>query len=247
MPQAVYILFGALFTVASATALGTLLFRRLSCRLERDEYILFSFLTGSALLSTLVFLLCAVGLARKGVFLAVGIAALACAYRFRALPPRGKKAESTVTQKLFWVLYGLFGVMYFFHAMAPELSPDGLTYHLGIVSHYYQWHGFRQITTSMYANLSQGMEMLFLFSFAFGRHSAAALVHFAFLMSLPLLMAAYARRFELGIAGMVGGLLVFLSPVVGIDGSSAYNDVAVACVLLAFSIFCRSMARSERC
>ncbi|MEO8130577.1 MAG: hypothetical protein ABI822_25980, partial [Bryobacteraceae bacterium] len=114
-------------------------------------------------------------------------------------------------------------------------SPDGITYHLGIVSHYYQWHGFRQISTSMYANLSQGMEMLFLFAFAFGRHSSAALVHFAFLMSLPLLMMRYARRFELGFAGVFGALLVFLSPIVGIDGSSAYTDVAVACVL--FGLF----------
>ena len=234
MPQAVYILFGALFTVSSAIALGTLLLRKCTAQLDRAEYFLFSFLTGSAMLSTAVFLLCAVHGARKGVFLALGVAAIGAAVRYRRIPLQTAHTR-TIADKLFVALYSVFGVMYFVHAMAPEMSPDGITYHLGIVSHYYQWHGFRQITTSMYANLSQGMEMLFLFAFAFGRHSAAALVHFAFLMTLPLLMVRYARRFKLGAAGIVGGLLVFLSPVVGVDGSSAYTDVAVACVL--FGLF----------
>src|SRR4051794_39378706 len=234
MPQAVYILFGALFTVSTAIALGTLLLRRFTVRLDRGEYFLFSFLTGSALLSTLVFLLCAVHLALKGVLLAVGIVAITAAYRYRSVPPRAVHIR-TAADKIFIALYTGFGVVYFLQAMAPELSPDGITYHLGLVLRYYQWHGFRHITSSMYANLSQGMEMLFLFAFAFGRHSAAALVHFAFLMSLPLLMIKYGRRFQLGSAGVVGALLVFLSPIVGVDGSSAYNDVAVACVL--FGLF----------
>ncbi len=234
MLQAVYILFGALFTGSTAIALGSLLLRKCAAQLDRAEYFLFSFLTGSAILSTMVFLLCAIQGARKGVFLAVGATAIAAAVRYRQIPPQSTHTP-TVADKLFLALYSVFGVMYFVHAMAPELSPDGITYHLGIVSHYYQWHGFRQITTSMYANLSQGMEMLFLFAFAFGRHSAAALVHYAFLMTLPLLMVRYARRFELGIAGIVGGLLVFLSPVIGVDGSSAYTDVAVGCVI--FGLF----------
>ncbi len=244
MPQAVYILFGALFTVSTAVALGSLLLRKCTADLDRTEYFLFSFLTGSAILSTIVFLLCATHGARKGVFLAAGAVAIAAAVRYRRIPPRTTRVWM-LADKVFATLYSVFGMMYFVHAMAPEMSPDGITYHLGIVSHYYQWHGFRQITTSMYANLSQGMEMLFLFAFAFGRHSAAALVHFAFLMTLPLLMVGYARRFDLGIAGSVGGLLVFLSPVVGVDGSSAYTDVAVACVLFGM-FYLLEIAKADR-
>ena len=78
--------------------------------------------------------------------------------------------------------------------MAPEISPDGSTYHLGLVGRYIRERGFHRITTSMYANLSQGVEMLFVPPFAFGRHSAAAMVHFAFLLALPLAIALYARR-----------------------------------------------------
>src|SRR5260370_10023181 len=73
--------------------------------------------------------------------------------------------------------------------------------------------------------------MLFLFAYAFGRHSAAALTHFAFLVTLPLAMLCYARRFGFPVAGICAALLVFVSPVVGLDGSVAYNDVATAAII----------------
>ena len=66
------------------------------------------------------------------------------------------------------------------YALAPETSPDGMMYHLGLPNLYLQAHGIVRITTTFYATLSQGMEMLFLFAFAFGRHSAAASVHYLF-------------------------------------------------------------------
>src|SRR5262245_38583045 len=233
MPQAVYILFGAAFTVAVSLAAGRLLLRGLSIKLYRQEEHALAFVTGAACLSLLTFLLCAVGAARKGVFLAVGLAVLAFAFRRGAHRAQGDplKPIPPVWQWLFRGVFSVFLVLYFFNAMAPEMSPDGVAYHLGLVSRYLRAHGFERITTNMYANLSQGVEMLFLFAFAFGRHSAAALTHFAFLVTLPLTMLCYARRFGFPVAGVCGALLVFLSPVVGIDGSTAYNDVAVACVI----------------
>src|SRR5258708_34880726 len=84
MPQAVYILFGVAFTCATSYSMGLLLLSRLDLgKLYREELRIFSFLAGSALLSTLVFLLCACHVARKGVFLAVGLAAIAAAWRLR--------------------------------------------------------------------------------------------------------------------------------------------------------------------
>lgn len=93
------------------------------------------------------------------------------------------------------MVFTVYLAAYFTNAMTPERSPDGTAYHLGLVARYLREHGFRRITTNMYANLSQGVEMLHLFAFAFGRHSAAALVHFGFLATLPLAMLCYARRF----------------------------------------------------
>jgi hypothetical protein len=134
---------------------------------------------------------------------------------------------------LFGVVFGAFLLVYFTNAMAPERSADGSTYHLGLVARYMREHGFQRLTTNMYGNLSQGVEMLFLFAYAFGRHSAAALAHFAFLATLPLAMLAYAKRFGFPGAGAAGALIFFVSPVVGMDGSTAYVDVAVAAVLFA--------------
>ena len=140
-------------------------------------------------------------------------------------------ASAALWRWLFRSIFAIFFVLYFFNAMAPEMSPDGVAYHLGVVSRYLRAHGFERITTNMYANLSEGVEMLFLFAFAFGRHSAAALTHFAFLVTLPLAMLCYARRFGFPVAGVCGALLVFASPVAGMDGTVAYNDVATACIV----------------
>ena len=247
MPQVFYILFGAAFTVAVSSALGQLLLRRLGVRFWRQEEALFAFLVGAPCLSVLVFLLASVGLVRKGVFLAVGLIVLAaCKISFQLVPPqagyppgapapRGESLPPLLRfwRNLFWAVFGVFTLIYFVNALAPEISADGNTYHLGLVSRYLREHGFRRLTTNMYGNLSQGVEMLFLFAYAFGRHSAAALVHFAYLVSLPLLMLSWARRFGSPGAGVTGALLVYASPVVGVDGISAYLDVAVACVVFA--------------
>ncbi len=227
MPQALYILLGAALTVASAVALGSLILKWLRLSLSPEENTLFSFLTGAAGLSALVFLLCAAGIVYKGVLLALAVMLIALGrqgLRTAKLPRIGLP---------WWAVYGAFGVLYITNAMAPEHSPDGMTYHLGLVARYYREHGFHRIATNMYANLSQGVEMLFLLAFAVGRHSAAAMVHAAFLFATPLLFVSFGTRFGVRKPALAAGLIFFVTPVVGIDGVSAYNDVAAACVLFA--------------
>lgn len=237
MPQAFYILYGALLTVATSLALGHLLLRALGLRLRRQEQPLVALAAGAACLSQLVFVAATLGLARKGVFQTAGLLLVALALWRRWFATHD---ESLPPLPVFWKRLGLalafpFLVLYFFNAMAPEMSPDGSAYHLGLVARYLRRHGFEPIATNMYANLSQGIEMLYLFAFSIGRHSAAALVHFAFLVALPLSMVAYARRFGFPVAGIVAALFTFLSPVVGQDGTTAYIDVATAWVL--FMVF----------
>ena len=234
MPQVLSILFGAAFTVTGSMALGTLLVRALGVRFYWQEERFFAFVTGSACLSMLVFALAAVHAVYPGVLLAVGALAVAAACWRRAWKPLGETLApvSRGWRALFWVLFSLFTYVSFFHAMAPEISPDGSNYHLGMVLRYLEAHGFRHVL-SLYAYLSQGTELLYLFAFAFGRHSAAALVHFAFLAALPFAMMLYARRFGFGPAGVVAALLLYVSPIVNWDGSTALIDVAVACVLFA--------------
>lgn len=218
MTALVYILLGWLLTIATALSLGTLLLRRLKLPATAWEATLFSFYLGSACLSLIVFALSALHLLYKPVVYAVALGAILIARpRLPALPWH-------------WSAYPFLPllVLYFTHALAPEHSPDGMSYHLGLVARYYRAHGFEFIPTNLYAFLSQGLEMLFLFAFAIGRHSAAALVHFTFLLTIPALLAVARGR-----TGWFAGLFVFALPVVGIDGVSAYNDVALAAVIFA--------------
>ena len=228
--QALLILFGALFTVAVCLACGRLLLRGAVI----DPGI--SFVCGAAVLSLAVFAAAASGAAYPAVFLPLGAAVLWSARHLASgSPSNSKRARRGPVFYAFVVLFLAHFAVYFIHAMAPEISPDGTAYHLSLVSRYLREHGFHRITTNMYASLSQGVEMLFLFAFAFGKHSAAALVHLAFLLALVWQMVAYGRRAGFPFAGACAAFLVFASPVVGIDAASAYNDVAVAAI--AFTVF----------
>jgi hypothetical protein len=236
MKEVVSILFGAGFTAGVSIALGSLLLRYLRICLYRTEATAFAFIAGSGILSLLLTLLCMAGVARKGVFLWGGIAAIAGAVwqaRANRIVRRTLPAVALDWLVPLILLFGAFFVYYFINALAPEVSPDGSGYHLGNVARTWRHHGFDWQYRSMYAYLSQGMEMLFLFAFAFGKHSAAAMVHLAFLCALPVLMICYGRRFGIAKASLFAGLLVFASPVVAKDGVSAYNDLAVVTVIYA--------------
>jgi hypothetical protein len=221
--QALQILFGAVFTVAAALGFGALVLGDQ----VRDAGL--RFVTGAAVLGMLVFLLCCLGWAWPAVFLAVGAPGIWFLWKGRF------HHENPEIPRILTLFFLLFAILYFFSAMAPETSPDGAAYHLGLVGQYLRWHGFHPITWTIYASLTQGVEMLFLFAYAFGRHSAAAMVHFAFLLALAWEMLTYSRRAGFAVAGACGALLLFASPVVGVDGTSAYNDVAIAAI--AFTLF----------
>jgi hypothetical protein len=231
------------FLVSSAA--GHLLFRALRIRLRSYESGFLSFVAGASIFSNVVFLLAATGTFYTYVLAAVGAAILAawCAARWRTRPVTGPPEDAGKTdlsrawRLTFWVPYTLFGLMYVIAAMAPETSADGGGgYHLGLVARYYDHRGFMPIRTSMYSGFSAGIEMLFLAAFAFGRHSAAALTHLLFLLTLPFGMIACCRRAGKPRAGVIGGLLLFMAPVVAKDATCAYVDVATAAV--AFGAFC---------
>src|ERR1039457_957437 len=233
MREVADILFGAAFTVAVSVALGALLVARLRLALYRWEAALFEFVAGAGCLSFVTAILCTLHLARKGVFQWGGLAIILLAVRQVRRTPRRKSlpAVPLTWMALFFLVFGAFFIYYFFTALAPEVSPDGSGYHLGNVVRMWRNHGFVWDYHSMYSYLSQGTEMLFLVAFAFGRHSAAALVHFTYFCTLPLLMVCWGRRFGAPKAGLFAAILIFASPVIAKDGVSAYNDLAVATLI----------------
>ncbi len=228
-------LFGSGFTVAVSMALGFLLLGCLRLEFHRIEAALFAFVSGSACLSLVVFCLCLVHQARPLVIALLGAAAIGCAiWQARAQPERAALPEMpAMWRALFGAVFLAFFVCYLINGLAPEVSPDGSGYHLGNVARYARNAGFAWDFHSIYASLSQGMEMLFLVAFSFGKHSAAALVQVAFQAALPLLMVCYGRRFGFPRAAAFAAILTFACPVIGITGSSAYIDGSVATLLFA--------------
>lgn len=233
-----YILFGFVFTCLAALAAGALLLERLRLRLAWPV----AFVLGACPLSLAVALLAMLGLAHKGVFLALGLlllAAMSAREAHQALAPLEK------LPRWFWLGFVPFTVVYFFNSMAPEISADGATYHLGVVNRYYAAHQMIRHDYNFYASLSQGVEMLFLFAWAFGRHSAAAMVHFAFLLAVPLMLADFGARKGKAFAGAFGGLLVYATPVAGMAGTNAYIDLAVTAAWFAlFVVLDQAAARA---
>jgi hypothetical protein len=224
--QPLAILFGAAFTASACWASGSLMLGAES----RDPAI--RLVTGAAAVSLVVFLLCSAGLAYPPLFLALGALVLFAA-RAQILSSDHKRASRVPC--VFICLFAAFSILYLANAMAPEFSFDGSRYHLGLVSRYLREHGFRTITDNLYASLTQGVEMLYVVAFAFGKHSAAATLHFVFLVALVWQVYRYAADRGYQIPGLCAAVLVFASPVIGVVGTSAYIDVAVAAV--AFTLF----------
>jgi len=228
------ILLGALCSGGVSYCFGTFLFRKLNLKLERSEHAALAFVVGSACFSEIVFVLCSLGLARKGVFIAFGLLAGIAIVGTRRTVTHIQFARLPIRWILpFGLLFAAFGIVYFVNALAPEMSPDGSAYHLPFVARYLRAHGFEPISRNLYANLSQGIELLFLPAYSLGGHSSAALVHFLFLLALPLMMISYGRRFGFPLPALAAAFLVFASPALGWDGTSAYVDVAAAAILFA--------------
>ena len=153
--QALAILWGAVLTGLVCLSLGSLILRD-ACR---DAGV--RFVTGGAVLSLLVFLLCSAGIAYLQAFFVIGIAVIVSAIA-QLWPGRPRWS--------WWLIpFAAYFVFYLANAMAPEVSPDGAGYHLGLVARYVREHGFVAITDNFYAAMPGGVEMLFLFAFAFGR------------------------------------------------------------------------------
>jgi len=229
LPSLIPILAGALFTLATCYALGNLCLRALA--VPRPVILA----TGAAALANLVFVLLLVGLAGAPAFALVGVVSLGAWWRIRT--PLLRDPEKTpldrISRGLLAAALGIYALVYFIHALAPEIQPDGISYHLGLVAEYLRLGTF-PARVGFYEMVPQGLEMLFLFAFAFGRHSAAKLVHFVLLLATLPLFRAIGRRLGLAdLASWLAAALYFCAPVVAVSGTSSYTDAALVFFTLA--------------
>jgi len=215
-------LFGSFFTLAVAWMLGNICLRRLPVPWT------IALAVGAAAESGIVFLLLVCGVGNRVSFILLGAVCLPVFWWLgrgsaRLADPVKARADG-VSVYLAGAALAFYGALYLINAMAPELEPDAIAYHLGLTSEYVRLGGFPS-RVGFYEMLPQGLEMLFVPAFAFGQHSAARLVHCAFLLASVPLMLRIGRRLELPEgAGLAAAVLYFCAPVVGITGTSAYTD-----------------------
>jgi len=216
----------AAFTLACAYAAGMLVFP--SAQLPRVVRLG----AGAVMVSTAVFFLLLAGWASPPLFLAAGTATLAlAAWLSRAV----RYPVGSAIPRLLWIPFAVYAAMYAVQAMAPEIEPDALTYHLGLTAEYARLHGF-PARIGFYEVIPQGMEMLFTTAYSLGGGSAAKLVHFAFLLATVPLIVSIGHQLAISPArSFAAALVYFAMPMAGITGTSTYNDAAL--VFFALSTF----------
>ena len=230
---AALVVLGAVYVFAICYCLGQSMLGNLARYLSLPEKVFLSFVVGCIPFSTYVLVLCVLNFVYLWTLL-VPLPVAALLWRRRWIG-NGETVQRALPGKIWIALFLIpciiFGARYFLNALAPEHSPDGIIYHVALISRFFENHGFRGMPKNIYAGLVSGVEMVYLPAFAIGRHSAPAMTHLIFLFLLPIGMVSLASRYGHPNSGLIAALLFFLAPVVAVDGSSAYNDVAVAAIL----------------
>jgi hypothetical protein len=168
------------------------------------------------------------------------LAALAAASILPLLWLRPKRYEEPAAEPLdpitriaALVIFAVYFVIYAVHALAPEIQPDALSYHLGLPAQYLRTGGFSD-RVAFYEMLPQGVDLLFLWAFAFGKHGAPKLVHFAFLLATVPLLFAVVRRLGWPDRAAAGTAVLYgCAPITGVSATSAYTDAAMVFYVLA--------------
>ena len=243
------ILFGFFCCAVTSLSLGLTALRALRCNLEKSESLALGYIIGAAITSTLTLALGLLGAATGRILGALTLLSLLLLWQqrkwFAGLATTSGRSAPWPVRTLLLITLLSYGVLYFRQALAPEMSPDGAEYHLGLVNLWAHAGRIHRIE-DMYAAMPQGMETLFLFAFTICRHSAASLIHLSFLFDLPLLMLLYGQRFGWSyFATAFAAILVFASPLFGTVGTVAYVDVALAAVVFA-SLFLLQIWRQNR-
>lgn len=240
----------AVFALVICFALGLAATCLLRLSLTHTEKHVYSLVLGAPITSLAIWCLGMLHVLYRGVFVAFLVLSVAGAFAVSRRPspaviparPHWPSRQRIV----FFSISLVFGLSYLLVALAPEVSPDGSRYHLGLVARALRQHAFTPLATSFYAGMPQGAESIYLIAFAFGGHSAAALVHYAYWMLLPWIALCLFQRMNRPLAGLLAAILLFTSPLVAMDGTSAYVDVFLMSTLAtAFALTELSLAENS--
>src|SRR5690242_5112711 len=160
--QAIMPLLGAAMTIAVCYSAGALLMARLKIALRRAEKLPLAIILGAACVQLALYAIFAARLVYKPLLLGLSAAVIGAAIlehrRRRSLsarPAREFRWPENLPAFGYVMLFAVFTIFYFVNAWAPESSPDGSSYHLGLIAKYLRVHGFERVATNMYSGLGQ--------------------------------------------------------------------------------------------
>ena len=218
---------GALLTLGAAYSVGSLATRKTTLSP------VLRFAIGAAILSNLIFGLMCLRVAGVAGMLSLGLVCLLPG----AFILEWKRPSRRRLQTLLLLIFTAYGVLYLVNALAPEIEADANVYHLRPATEAVRSGGFpREI--DFYDQMPQGLEMLFAMAYAIGGSPAARLVHLGFLIaSLPLIVQLGRRWSLTNGQATCAAAIYFVTPVVGVSGTAAFNDAGLVFFLLATVAF----------
>ena len=138
-----------------------------------------------------------------------------------------------VDQRHFILSFSAFFIYYFFNALAPEISPDGSGYHLGNVVRMWRSHGFDWKYPACTPICPRGRDAVPV-GLQLRPPSGGGAGPFRLALRAAAADGVLGTAVRLCEGGYVRRAFWFLPvPVIGKDGVSAYNDLAVATLIYA--------------
>ncbi len=200
MKTVAYTAFSTFLTLATAWSLGMLALQRLRLSLYRMEAIPLAVLSGSVLLNALVFAICAAGIARKSVFLALGASAIFLAFWSGAyrVPAKQFPALARSWRIVMIAGFGLAVIAHLLLSFPRQFSPDTLMYRVSLVA-----NGLQNFDAAHF---------IYFYAAAAGRYEAAPFINLTLLVSMGVLVACMWRRYGYHRAGVIAAILALLAP-----------------------------------
>jgi len=199
---------------------------------DRSEAAVFAWALGCLAISIAALGLAVAGLAYRGVFFALAFLAL---LGYRSAWPLAQKRSYTALEYACLAVGVVYTGIYVVAALAPEVSPDAVSYQLGLVRLYQIHHRLIPFPENFYSAFPEGMNMLYLFCSSLGGYSAARLAHLACLVALAGAIYSFGRRIGQPGAGALAAVATYTASVFGGVATTGYVDVALTlAVFLAF-------------
>ncbi|MFH1073637.1 MAG: glycosyltransferase family 39 protein, partial [Candidatus Firestonebacteria bacterium] len=213
-------IFLACFLFAVSYIIGRKLTNSLKKDFDTPGFFAVSAAVGFSVISGFIFLIAAAGLLYEAVIFTAFI--ILCVYALLDLyrnPSRirfePKKYDGS--EKLLFIIIGVFMLMNLFLALTPETFFDSLEYHLAVPSAYILNHGFTKMPYNLFSGFPGNAELLYLAGLVLNGPVTAKLINFLFGVLLLVSVYSFSKKYVSRRAGLFASGLVCIMPVVAVN------------------------------